>query len=151
MSERISASLNKNEVMLGFRCLNKLDRFIKVHKDKNIKTEWNNVVYKLNCKDCNASYVGQTKRKLKTRIKEHINNIKLETFKIFVISEHRLQQNHSFDRENVKILDFKPNYYKRLISEMIHINEQKNGLNKKTDTELLDNYYSIIFNRLVDV
>ena len=67
-----------------------------------------------------------------------------------MISEHRLQQNHSFDWENPKILDYEPNYFKRLISEMIHINEQKNRLNLKTDTELLDDCYSTIFNRLVD-
>jgi hypothetical protein len=109
------------------------------------------VVYKLNCKDCNALYVGQTKRKLKTRIKEHIHNIKLETSKLSVISEHRLQQNHSFDWENVKILDFEHNYNKRLISEMIHINEQKNESNLKTDTELSDDCYITIFNRLVDL
>ncbi|XP_039311305.1 uncharacterized protein LOC120359071 [Solenopsis invicta] len=151
VSEKISTSLNKDIIRLGFRCLNKLDKFIKAHKDKNIKTECNNVVYKLNCNDCNASYVGQTKRKLKTRIKEHVNNIKLETAKISVISEHRLQQNHSIDWKNVKILDFEPNYHKRLISEMIHINEQKNGLNQKTDTELLDDCYNTILNKLVDM
>jgi len=34
----------------------------------------NNVVYKLQIKDCEASYVGQTGRKLRTRIKEHESN-----------------------------------------------------------------------------
>jgi hypothetical protein len=73
-----------------------------------------------------------------------------DSSKLSVISEHRLQHNYSFDWGNVKILDFEPNYSKRLISEMIHINEQKNGLNLKTDTELLDDCYSTILNRLVD-
>jgi len=30
-------------------------------------------VYKINCNDCSASYVGQTKRQLGTRINEHRN------------------------------------------------------------------------------
>jgi len=38
-----------------------------------------NVVYKLNCMDCNASYVGQTGRLLKTRIAEHKNHINSKT------------------------------------------------------------------------
>ena len=51
-------------------------RFIKTGKDKIKKDELSNVVYQINCKDCDYSYVGQTKRKLKTRLKEHINDLK---------------------------------------------------------------------------
>jgi len=42
------------------------------------------------------------------------------------------------DWKNVKILNFEHNYNKRLIAEIIHINEQKNGINYKKDTEILD-------------
>jgi len=70
-----------------------------------------------------ASYVGQTKRQLKTRFKKHNNNIKLNSFKCSVISEYILKYSHIFDWENIKILDTEPNYYKRLISEIIHIKE----------------------------
>jgi len=40
------------------------------------------------CKNCNASYVGQTKRKLKTRLNEHVKNIRLDPQKHSVISDH---------------------------------------------------------------
>ena len=56
--------------------MNNLNRFIKTGKDKIKKDELSNVVYLINCKDCNYSYVGQTKRKLKTHLKEHINDSK---------------------------------------------------------------------------
>jgi len=64
----------------------------------------------------------------------HKKNIKLDPQKHSVISDHILELDHSIDWNNVKILDFKPYYYKRLISEMMHIKfkkdqKAKNGLN----------------------
>jgi len=43
--------------MIGYTCLNKLNKFIKIHKDKNQHNK-NNVIYKVNCNNCDASYVG---------------------------------------------------------------------------------------------
>jgi len=63
-------------------------------------------MYKIFCKDCDASYMGQTKRKLKTRLNEHIKNIKLDPQKHSVISDHILEHDHSFDWKSIKILDF---------------------------------------------
>jgi len=34
--------------MIGYKCLNKLNKFIKVHKDKNQHNKNNNVIYKVN-------------------------------------------------------------------------------------------------------
>jgi len=88
---------------------------------------------KISCKEYDASYVSRTKRQLKTRIKEHSSNIKLNSSKHSVISEHILQFSHIFDWDNVKILDSEPNFYKKSVSEIIHIKEQKNGINSQTD------------------
>jgi len=66
-----------------------------------------NVVHKINCKDCDASYVGQTGRQLKisdNRISEHKNYINRNTSALSVITEHRLHKNHDFDWERVEIL-----------------------------------------------
>ena len=67
-------NITKNfNVRLSFFSLNKLDGIIKAQKDVLPHDSKKNVVYKINCKNCNASYVGQTDRKLKTRINEHKN------------------------------------------------------------------------------
>jgi len=76
----ITASLiNKSNFTAGYRILNKTDKFIKVQKDLTEHIQKNNIVYKISCKNCDATYTGQTKRQLKTRIKEHCNNIKLDS------------------------------------------------------------------------
>jgi len=77
ISEIINSSIDKNEYIIDYRILNKLTGFIKRHKDKNNLDLNNNIVYvKIFCNNYNVSYVGQTKRQLKTRISEHVKNIK---------------------------------------------------------------------------
>jgi len=148
ISKFITTNIDKTKAIIGFRCLNKLSQFIKVHKDKDPLLSKNNVVYKIFCKDCEASYVGQTKRQLKTRLKEHKNNIKLDQSRHSVISQHITECNHSFDWEGIKIMDRETKFHKRIVSEMIHIKEQKIGLNLNSDTELLDLSYSHILYEL---
>jgi len=64
----------------------------------------------LSCKDCDATYVGQTKKKLNTRTSEHRRNINKKTGKHSVITEHRINNNYEFNWDNPEILD-KEKYY----------------------------------------
>lgn len=73
----VISNLNKDVFTIGIHCINKLNRFVKVHKDITDTMSKNNVVYKIACKDCDASYIGQTKRNLNTRVKKHEYNISL--------------------------------------------------------------------------
>jgi len=124
ISEIAASLVDKSEFTVGYRYLNNLRKFIKGHKNR---TKFNNVVYKICCKNCDASYVES--RELKTKIKEHVSNIRLDP-RHSVISEHIIKNNRNFDWDNIAILDWEANYNKRLISEMIQIKEQKNS--KKT-------------------
>ena len=72
------------------------------------------------------SYVGQTKRQLKTRLHEHISDINISSKSPSVISNHHIEENHNFKWNKVDILDVEPSYNKRLISKIVHI--------KKTET-----------------
>jgi len=149
VSETIKSAIDKKEYMIGYRILNKLTNFIKRHKDQNKYENNNNIVYKILCNNCDVSYVGQTKRYLKTQIKEHVKNIKAEESKLSVVSKHMLECNHIFDWKNVRILDFEQNYHKRIISKMIHI-KTKNGINSVDDIECLDSSYFNLFTKIFD-
>jgi len=90
--------------------------------------------------------VGQTKRQLQTRLNEHKLDINKKTGTHSVISLHQLENNHTFDWENVKILDKEHFYYNRITSEMIHIKKQINGINKQNDTEQFPDIYLPLIN-----
>ena len=70
---------------------------------------------------------------------------------MFPISRHRIEFNHDFNWDTVKILDKEPNYTKRLTSEMLHIKKQKMGLNIHNDTEHLENVYMPIFDSFPNI
>jgi len=59
----------------------------------------------------------------------------------FVITNHRVNFDHDFNWDKVHILDQEPYLNKRLISEMLFIKRQRNGLNFQTDTERLPEIY----------
>ena len=148
VSETVASAIDKNQFIIGYKCLNRLNGIIKRHKDREPTEANNNVIYKINCNDCDVTYVGQTKRKLRTRVNEHRKNINGDAAGYSVITEHRINYNHSFDWDNPEILDYEQNYYKRLISEMIHIKAQKNSINLNSDTEYLDVSYFDLLDRI---
>ena len=148
LSEKFRDITRDLDVVISFFSLNKLDNLIKTHKDKLPYVSHSNVVYKINCNNCNASYVGQTGRQLNTRIKEHKNHINRNSTVKSVITEHKINFQHDFDWDNIEILDHEPFYHKRLVSEMLHIKRQKNSINLQTDTEGLHQSYNIAIDRL---
>jgi len=91
--------------------------------------------------------VGQTGRLLKARIGEHRNHINRNMVQHSVISEYRIEFSHEFNWGETLILDQESriNYNKRLISEMLHIHKQKQGLNLQTDMDNLDLLYLNLF------
>jgi len=67
------------------------------------------------------SYVGQTKRQLGTRLKEHMSDIKKKNGLLSVVSNHRLEYNHDMNWSEAAILDIESSYVKRIVSEMVYI------------------------------
>jgi len=123
----------------------KLSSIIRTGKDMlplNMRT---NVIYKIDCMDCNACYVGQTKRHFKTRIKEHKNDIKKKhESALSVVNKHRLDHNHDFDWLNPSILHTEQHYKKREVAEMIFIRKHGDTINLQKDTENLNSILNII-------
>lgn len=59
-----------------------MNNIVKTRKDKSTTKGHTNVVYKIDCQECDSSYVGQTKRRLEVRVKEHQKNILLPSEKL---------------------------------------------------------------------
>jgi hypothetical protein len=101
VSERICKTLKKHDMHVAFNTNNSL-RMLCNGKDKFNKQQKSGV-YKLDCGECNSTYIGQTGRSFNTRYKEHIsayrNNHpeKSHFAKHLIDSGHSIPDNHTFN------------------------------------------------------
>lgn len=110
-------------------------------KDKTVKLEQSNVVYKVTC-SCGLVYIGQTKQKLKKRMYQHKYNAKIKNVDHSAITEHVVLHNHIPKWDEVEILDFEYNKKKRLVLEMIHIRKNPTCINKQKESVYLSTAYN---------
>ena len=82
----------------------------------NAKDERRNrqgAVYKINCFDCHASYIGETGKNLTTRLTEHRRGTRKGDVNNH-IAEHHRPTNHTVDWDSVQCLTYSTNYFRRL-------------------------------------
>jgi len=143
ISNGIKRAVGKN-CDIRYTIPKKLNNIIKKGKDKLDNKMNTGVVYKLECNDCEKVYIGQTKRHLETRIKEHKNNIRNSSGIQSVVTNHRVSENHEFKWDEPIILHKEKNRRKREIAEMFFIKKFKKkevSLNLQKDTDNLNPIY----------
>ena len=68
------------------------------------KESGNNAVYQLDCKDCEAVYVGEMNQILNIRAEEHVTAIKSGSKRSHT-ADNCWKYNHDFDGEHKRVLD----------------------------------------------
>lgn len=137
----LSEKLKHNFQSAGFETVFQ-NRFNNKHlftrlKSKDPIEKTSNVVYKLQCNNCEGSYIGQTKRYLKERIRSHVYDKKEQT----ALKKHCNESGHSFDFKNPKILVRESNTQARLFHEAIQIKKDFAPVNSRADVQCLSAIY----------
>lgn len=141
LTNKIKYALKQEPVKIAIKNIKTVGNLYTKLKSKTPKLLCSNVVYKLECKDCNKTYVGQTAQWLKSRIALHKSDITKKLERCALVT-HVNQNSHDIDFENVQIVASEPSYKKRLVLEMININKQEDPINRKTDTQNLSGIYT---------
>ena len=112
-------------------------------KSKIPQDEKSGVVYKIDCADCQAVYIGETTQKLGTRKNQHMYDCRKDVTKnSTALAIHTSEQSHRFDFDNTKILKNEKNKLKLQIQEINQIVIHENtACNKKTDKKDYTNTY----------
>ena len=98
-------------------------------KDKFSKDLSSGVIYKINCKDCDKVYIGQTSRALRSRTREHKRAI-FTGDKNSLLAQQFIKNSHEFDLDDVKIIDCCSQWSKRLFLEAWHLIREANASNE---------------------
>ena len=115
-------------------------------KDKSEKGDQCGVVYQIPCKDCTSSYIGESERALKTRLKEHRRNSNQDssTPATSAVAEHMRETAHHIEWDQVKILDRDSRWYERGVREAIAIRKHPRNLNRDMGRHLLSRTYNTL-------
>ena len=120
MSDRIKSALKSRNISTYFKALSTLKGKLVHVKDKTPKEKRSNLVYGTTCgtRDCNASYVGQTKQSQTASLEQHEkpNIIQAQSL---TVCNHILETDHSIGMENTFILDNEEQWHRREIKEAI--------------------------------
>ena len=74
-TEMTTRLLRPFNIDVAHKPTHKLRSYFTKHKDKTTITETKNAIYMIPCGDCSKRYIGQTSKKIATRITEHKNAI----------------------------------------------------------------------------
>lgn len=102
-------------------------------KDKLPQSVLSSVIYKFQCRGCNASYVGSTRQKFKSRIDQHLGissrtGRHLGSAMNSAPRSHAEDHNHPFNRSDFTVIDSTSNI-DLLTLETLHIYKTKPSLN----------------------
>lgn len=122
---------------------NKLKQIYSRLKTPVPKEQTSNIVYKVDCKDCNSCYIGQTSRSLKGRLTSHKSDCR-RGVRSCALSEHVISKDHRIDFDDAQIVFRQGNYYKRRFLEMVAIIGCDDSMNKRSDVDDLSVIYSYV-------
>ena len=131
-SERLQRILKPFKIQLAHRSNSTLKSKLCKLKDRRLPIEQKDAVYKIECQNCNISYIGETSKKVGDRMIEHKNNItkKYERSQLY---QHTRNSGHQFNIDGVKVLHQVKNSSVRKQIEAYHSEIDDNSFNRHCD------------------
>ena len=104
ITNQISKIFKSHNIELVNYSNSKLGQCLGSTKDKIIDNNLKPGIYEISCKDCNGIYVGQSKRPVKARFKEHLLHVKNIEPKKSSVAAHILETDHRIEFDNLKLI-----------------------------------------------
>ena len=137
VSERIRKACEKYNLKVVFKSGPTLRSLLTRVKDPLPKEKLAGVVYQIPCQ-CGKVYVGETQRRLETRVKEHRDACNKGDTGKSAIAEHQWDQQHQVNWEDTRVLDRASRPVQLRVKEALYIQKTptNNRLNRDEGYEL---------------
>jgi hypothetical protein len=140
LSENLQTIFKKRRIGIIHKPFNTIRSIIVKPKDKTPQLDMCGAVYEITCPTCKETYVGETARTVKTRLKEHTRHAGPLT----AIGEHCLNTGHQITESNIKVIGREDYLWKRKIKEAIEIMQKQPTLNRDTGYYLPPMYKKLL-------
>ena len=133
----LRSSLSDINVQVHMKPFRTLRRILSHPKDRIPDDDKSSVVYKINCRDCDANYVGEMGRVLKTCVSEHHRAMEKRDFSASALAQHAWEHDHHINWTSTCVLGVESHYRLRISGEAIYICRQPSSLNRDRGTLLV--------------
>ncbi|KAM4585669.1 uncharacterized protein V3H82_004644 [Fundulus diaphanus] len=129
VSEKLKKIFSKHKIPVHFKPNRTLRQRLVHPKDKTPKPKMSGVVYAVQCsEECSDLYIGETKQPLHRRMAQHRRAT--SSGQDSAVHQHLKDKGHSFEDQNVHILDKEDRWFERGVKEAIYVKREKPTLNR---------------------
>ena len=129
-SEKLWHILRSHKIRSTFYTEMPLRKFICKSKDRVATEDKNNIVYEIDCNNCQAVYFGESKQSLKLHSGERKRSVRNCYCDKNEIAKHCREAGHNFNWDQKKVIDRESRLIPRKIKETIHSLKNPNHINK---------------------
>ena len=120
MSEDIRRICRGHNIRVTFRSSRTLRTMLSSVKDRVPAKKQSDVVYKIPC-SCGKVYLGETRRRLETWLKEHKDACRRGELEKSAITEHAWKHHHTIKWEEMSVVDRASRHTELLLKEALNI------------------------------
>ena len=103
VTNKLKQKLREYDMQMVFKSQYKLSALLGSNKDKTPALQKSGV-YRIKCSVCDAAYIGQTKRNIEKRYKEHCRCVKFNRPHLSAVAAHILENEHSINIDNISLV-----------------------------------------------
>ena len=129
-NEKLRRILRSHKIRSTFYTEMTLSKLLCKPKDRVTTEDKNNIVYEIDCSNCEAVYFSDSRRSLKLRSDEHKRSVRNCNCDKNVIAKHCSEANHKFSRDQKKVVDRESRLIPTKIKETIYSLKNPNHINK---------------------